>query len=178
MTQLPSCSVPVNRLKGIEGPRLVFVTTTVADWQPLLRSHEAASIATLTLSESVTHFSGSLVGYVVMPNHVHFLAALPELAQLSRLMQGYKGLSSRRLREAADTPVSGGSVWMRRFDDLIVISERQFRIKLEYIHNNPVRAGLTSAAVDWPFSSARDWFEGEPGLVPVDTQFSWSTIYR
>ena len=58
--------------------------------------------------------------------------------------------------------------WMRGYDDLGIYSERQFRIKLEYIHNNPLKAGLVGRAEDYVFSSARDWIDGSTGLITVD----------
>jgi hypothetical protein len=50
--------------------------------------------------------------------------------------------------------------WKQRFDDLVIWLEKQFRIKVDYIHNNPVKAGLVERAVDYPYSSARDWLTG------------------
>ena len=38
-----------------------------------------------------------------------------------------------------------------------------FVIMVEYMHNNPVRAGLVGAACEWPWSSARFWLAGQAG---------------
>jgi len=64
--------------------------------------------------------------------------------------------------------------WKPRFDDLIIWSEKQFRIKVNYIHNNPVKAGLVERPIDYAFSSATDWLLDKPGLVPVDKEWTWS----
>jgi len=63
--------------------------------------------------------------------------------------------------------------WMAGFDDFIVLSENQFRTKLNYIHNNPVKGGLVKNASDYVFSSACDWLNGVPGLIPIDKDYSW-----
>ena len=39
--------------------------------------------------------------------------------------------------------------------------------KLEYMHTNPVRAGLAGDPCEWPWSSARDWLFGKPSPVPI-----------
>ena len=39
--------------------------------------------------------------------------------------------------------------------------------KLEYMHNNPVRAGLLGDPCEWPWSSARHWLFGKPSPVPI-----------
>ena len=53
-------------------------------------------------------------------------------------------------------------IWISRFDDVIITSEDVFLTKLNYTHENPVRANLVSSAVDWPWSSARFWYSDEP----------------
>jgi putative transposase len=50
---------------------------------------------------------------------------------------------------------------MRLFDDLVIVTEKQFYTKLNYIHENPVRKGLVKEAVDWKWSSARFWMNDE-----------------
>jgi len=57
---------------------------------------------------------------------------------------------------------------------LVVTSQEQFRIKLDYIHNNPVKAGLVSDACRWPYSSVSDWLSDRAGLLRVDKEFSWT----
>lgn len=45
-------------------------------------------------------------------------------------------------------------------------SDTFFRQRLQYMHQNPVRAGWAAAAEDYQYSSA-GWFEGQPCMVPV-----------
>ncbi len=42
------------------------------------------------------------------------------------------------------------AVWQRRYYDFNVYSERKMHQKLEYMHNNPVKAGLVKDICDWP----------------------------
>jgi hypothetical protein len=60
-------------------------------------------------------------------------------------------------------------VWMPRFDDVIIASERVFLDKLNYMHENPIRAGLVSEATDWSWSSARFWYLDEPSDALTST---------
>ncbi|MCP4569837.1 MAG: hypothetical protein GY841_19835 [FCB group bacterium] len=64
-------------------------------------------------------------------------------------------------------------MWKRRFDDVIIVSEEQFNIKLQYIHNNPVKADLVDELTNWPFSSARAWLLNEPGDIEIVKDFDW-----
>ena len=87
-----------------------------------------------------------------MPNHFHLLIRLdgggPEL---SAFMRNIKSLSCRLIFP------DQSSIWASRFDDVAVFSEEQFRVKLNYIHNNPVKAGLAMTAENYAYSSARHW---------------------
>ena len=98
-------------------------------------------------------------------------------------MRSFKSLSSRDVKKAgagefeAQLTVKGCfALWQPRFDDLLIYSEKQFKIKVEYIHNNPVKDGLVNDAIEYPYSSARAWILEEPGLVPIDRAFSWQRL--
>ncbi len=127
------------------------------------------------LRETAIFFKASLPGYVLMPTHLHLLLGLKRLDSLSRFMQSYKSLSTRKigkleLGKMGNRLKENGKfrLWKTRFDDVIITSEKQFRIKLDYIHNNPVKAGLVDNPSDWPYSSAGDWLGDKPGMIEVD----------
>jgi putative transposase len=172
--------MPVTRRSDLHGPALVFITTTVVDWIPVFSNDSAALAAALQLRDVVRQFDLSVAGYVVMPSHIHALIGFPDISYMSRVMQAFKSLTSRCIKDLnickpwEETCKNDRFVlWKRRFDDLVVYSERQFRVKLEYIHSNPVRAGLVANATDWKYSSARDWILGEKGLIEIDRSCTW-----
>jgi putative transposase len=115
-----------------------------------------------------------------MPTHVHILIGLRDIKLLVNYMQAFKSLSARKLKQQPIIKlnkhlIQNGKfiIWKRRFDDIVVYSKKQWRIKLEYIHNNPVKDGLVTTATDWPFSSARDWLKDTNGPIPIDKNYSW-----
>jgi len=172
--------MPVLRLKGVTGPGLAFVTTTVIDWLPIFKFRQLAQAVTRQLGETASIQNVSIVGYVIMPSHVHFLAGLKNIAELSSFVKAFKSLSARRLRQFdlelyRDQLYRMGQfrLWKRRFDDVIIVSEEQFRTKLRYIHENPVRAGLANDVLEWEFSSARSWLLDKSGEVDIVKDFLW-----
>lgn len=64
------------------------------------------------------------------------------------------------------------SLWQTEKNVLPIFSEGMFMEKLNYIHQNPVRAGLVEKATDYRWSSARIWqgrpMENEPLLMDKD----------
>jgi len=169
--------MPVKRLDCIDGPALVFVTTTATDWKRVFKNPQIARQIALHLAATADHYDASIAGYVVMPSHVHMLVGLRDVTALSKAVQFFKSMSSRHIRSIMQSGLDGTEgdfkLWMRRFDEVIIVSEVQFETKLQYIHNNPVKAGVVANAVDWKYSSARDWLMNEEGLVPIEKNYGW-----
>ena len=69
------------------------------------------------------------------------------------------------------------AVWLKDFSSIDPWSARFVRQKLNYIHLNPVRAGLCKHPADWKWSSYRAYLPHEPGSVPieVDWQGYWKS---
>ena len=64
------------------------------------------------------------------------------------------------------------SLWQTEKNVYPIFSEGLFMQKVNYIHNNPVRAGLVERAIDYKWSSARIWqgcpLDDEPLLMDID----------
>ncbi len=131
----------------------------------------------------MSFFGVALVGYVIMPSHVHAILGFPDVAELSQVMQAFKSIAARKIKslDLGDfrkhlTRNGRFQLWQRRFDDLVIASEKQFRIKLEYIHTNPVRGDLVDEPDDFEYSSARDWCGQGSGIISVDRDYDF--IYQ
>jgi REP element-mobilizing transposase RayT len=93
-----------------------------------------------------------LSAWVVMPNHVHFLAAPRDGQSLSKIMHSIKSYTSQ---EANKILLRKGRFWFEDYFDRYIRNARHFENAISYVESNPVRAGLCRRAVDWPFGSAR-----------------------
>ncbi len=136
-----------------------------------------------------------VLGYVVMPEHVHLLVSEPQRETLSTAIQAVKlgvvrslrcsggsvvaaAPRSRKIGETWGTPVSGAPVsgalvhpdrfWQARFYDFNVWTEKKRVEKLRYIHRNPVRRGLVESPERWKWSSFRWYSDGEKGPAKIN----------
>jgi len=151
---------------SVAGPALFFVTTSTLDRIDLFDSNHKLSQANEILFNVVKLHSSILMGYVLMPNHVHLLIGTQQGGdQISKFVHSFKGNVRKEI--AGDR-----SIWQKRFDDLMIATEDQFRIKLEYIHWNPVKRGLVEKPEDWKYSSYRFWALGEENPLLVK-DFLW-----
>jgi putative transposase len=117
---------------------------------PFLRDPSNAAVVVDAL-QFVRGKSAYLLGYAVLPDHLHALLVPIGDVTISSLMHGIKGYSSRALNARQGRR---GPLWQRSFYDRAIRSESQLTSALEYIHNNPVIAGFAEAPEQYSFSSA------------------------
>jgi putative transposase len=111
---------------------LHFVTTSCYRRQPLLGNQQDRDQFLRVLEQVRRRYHFVVVGYVVMPEHVHLLISEPDKGNPSTLMQALKQGFSRRLlrtlRQREDPRQSvlwsmamdEGHIWQRRFYDFAV----------------------------------------------------------
>src|SRR5690348_3417171 len=119
-----------------------------------------------------------VVGYVVMPEHIHLLISEPEKGDPSRVMQALKqGFARRALKRSRQSGSAGQEplfsveaehVWQHRFYDFNVWSKDKRIEKLRYIHRNPVARGLVATPEQWVWSSFRWYAYGKEGPVRLN----------
>lgn len=81
-----------------------------------------------------------LYAAIVMNNHAHVILKPFDIYTLSRIMKGVKGVSANKINNNRGTK---GSLWQDESFDRIIRDENEFNEKLEYMFNNPIKAGVT-----------------------------------
>ena len=170
---------PLRRYYGHDD--LQFVTFSCYRRRPLLGTRRARDCFVRILDEVRSRHGFKLIGYVVMPEHVHLLISEPKKGNPSKVLQVLKQKVSRALRQSPSKPLRGQlsqtlasapkeahAFWQRRFYDFNVWSAKKIREKLEYMHRNPVTRKLVDHPKDWPWSSWRYYETGENGLIRID----------
>lgn len=152
-----------------------FVTTTCHEHKHVLCTEEALMIVAGSLNFCAEKYKAEILGYVIMPNHLHLIIYFREDNHLSDLMRDFKKFTSVKIRHEIEN--SGKQklledlryqhreqkfkVWSDRFDDVVLRTRQIAAIKLEYIHNNPLQEHwqLVPHPADYRFSSA-SFYEG------------------
>jgi putative transposase len=159
---------------------LHYITTSCYRRRAWFTSEANRDLFVEVLEQVRRRYHFVVVGYVVMPGHVHLLLSEPERGNPSTVMQAIKqGFARRmlgRLRASRDPRQSDlwdpslnpEHVWQRRFYDFVVRTYKKRQEKLHYIHQNPVRASLVVEPWQWRWSSAPHYLRGENGPVLVN----------
>ena len=108
-----------------------------------------------------TRYRLAVLGYVVMPEHVHLLLSEPARGALAQAIQALKLSVTTR---SAHRPF-----WQARYYDFNLHAAEKTTEKLNYIHRNPVTRGLATRPEDWPWSSFRHYATGERGTVEIES---------
>ena len=159
---------------------LHFVTFSCFDRRPLLGNPVARGVFVEALDEIRKRYRFKLVGYVVMPEHVHLLISEPELGNPSTALMALKYRVARDLR--GGRPFSKGPLlvpnagelsrlprfWHHRFYDFNVFTGAKQKEKLEYMHENPVTRGLVTNAGVWIWSSFLFYVTKKHGIISID----------
>jgi len=99
-------------------------------------------------AERATDFHVLVGLYMIMPDHIHLFAAFsPQSPDLWKWVKALRGDLSRLLREDEGE----GTHWEKDFFDHVMRSEESYWEKMEYVRQNPVRAGLVPRPEDWPY---------------------------
>ena len=176
------------RLYG--GNDLHFLTFSCYQRLPLFRNQAYCDLFLKILDRVRLRYRFVVLGYVVMPEHVHLLVSEPQRGTLSTVIQALKLGVVRSMRcsggsamaatprsrkngetwgtQASGTPIHAERFWQARFYDFNVWTERKRIEKLRYIHRNPVERELVSSPEQWPWSSFRWYLCGELGPVRIN----------
>jgi putative transposase len=173
-----------NRLERRYGQRhLHFITCSCYRRLPLLGKQRNRDLFLTILNEVRARYEFLLVGYVVMPEHVHLLISEPKIGTPSTVMRVLKQRVSRAIRKIRrrrnpsqlelwrkEPGEARRSFWQRRFYDFNVYTRKKRIEKLHYMHMNPVKRGLVADSKLWAWSSYRFCQYGEKGLCPPDLE--------
>ena len=178
------CSMPSGLHRTYGAHHLHFITCSCYRRLPFLNTARARDRFLSILEQSRQRYRFVVVGYVVMPEHIHLLLTEPEMGSPSTVVQVIKQrtakalLPKRKRRDPRQRELFGQQTrrmfWQARFYDFNVWNTRKRVEKLRYMHRNPVKRGLVESPELWRWSSFRFYFLDEPGLVRVNQ--GWGKI--
>ena len=91
-----------------------------------------------------------------MPNHVHILIRVFENQRLSQIVQRWKSYTAKKILTALSAvgEITQAPIWQAEYWDRYIRNQNHLNAAINYIHQNPVKAGLVKNAEDWPWSTA------------------------
>ncbi|ROM69181.1 transposase [Pseudomonas brassicacearum] len=158
-----------------------FLTCTLMEWLPLFIRPYLVDHLLGCWRYQQAHQSLQLFGYVVLENHLHFIAQAPNLGKCLRQFKSFtarqiindlqsrgaeRALQRLRFSKRAHKQDRVYQLWQEGSHAEQIYSETVMRQKLDYIHFNPVKRGYVELPEHWRYSSARN-YAGMEGLIEI-----------
>jgi len=137
-----------------------FITFCCYRLQPFLQQPRASELLIKYINETRNKYGFKLLGYVIMPEHVHMVLLPPDGMKLGLVIREIKSKIAREYFALDMNATSGQNVfWQKRCYDHNCRSMESTREKINYCHNNPVKRGLAMEPRGYTWSSY-NWHQG------------------
>ena len=179
-----------NKYKIVDQQGLHYLTLTTVGWIDLFTRQIYRDILIDSLKYCIANKGLSVHGYIIMPNHLHLIVSTRAPFLLSNVLRDFKAYTGRSIFQLLQDKKQIESrrdwllhvcnyqalgrrdrqkyqLWQTDNHPIVLVSTKVILQKLNYIHQNPVRAGFVEQASDWLYSSA-GFYETGKGLLSVE----------
>ncbi len=163
-----------------------FITASVLSWFDIFSSAVIREIILNSLKYCQEQKGLEIYAWCLMPTHIHLVARAKSGATLSAIVRDFKAYTSKeisnqlltgddreqtiaRMMESAAQlyrKTIAHKVWQDGYHPVELYNARIAWQKIDYVHNNPVKAKISKSPQEYEFSSARNYI-GLPGLIEV-----------
>ena len=174
--------------RNIKDDKSYFLTMTTIQWIDFFTRPNLKNVIVDSLNYAVENKGLNIFAWVLMSNHLHLLANTHDNVKLSDVVRDFKKFTCKKIVDEIITQKDSRRDWLIdkiEFNSRISPKNEMFKVwqdgnhaieiysedftwqKLNYIHQNPVRAQIVEKEEDYLHSSARN-YHGIPGLVKVE----------
>ena len=126
---------------------------------PLFRKQTMAQLFLDVLYDNRRKDRLLLHEFVAMPDHFHLIITPAPDTPLEKALQYFKGGFSFRAKKELRVQ---SLIWQESFTNHRIRDGEDYQRHRDYIHRNPVDAGLVKSAAEYPYSSASPGVELDP----------------
>ncbi len=181
--------------KITEKDGLYYLTFQIVGWIDIFTRKVYRDIVIDSLQYCQRHKGLEVIAYVIMSNHIHLLAR-SQCGDLSGTIRDFKNFTSKKFLKILEDKQESRRDWMRVVFEYhgkfkknqsfqiwthenhaeLIYSQKFIEQKIEYIHNNPVAAGIVEKPEDYLYSSARNYADLESLIEVIKADFRWKTV--
>ncbi|MBI2095064.1 MAG: transposase [Candidatus Omnitrophica bacterium] len=146
-----------------------FVTTATKERKQIFCDRKLCRILLVTVEYFKMIFDYQIYGFCIMPDHVHLIIKPTERFDLSFVMKMIKGSFARKVNKLRDQK---GALWQARYYDEVIRDQKQLWRQVEYVHQNPVVAGIVTQPAEYAFSSFSQYhgiLNSEGRILEIDS---------
>ncbi|MBO9592366.1 MAG: transposase [Niabella sp.] len=178
-----------SRYKYTDKDGCYFVTATVVDWVDVFTRDLYRDILLNSFRFCQKHQGLMVYAWVLMPNHFHMICSFRE-RNAGLVLKNIKSFTAIKIIDAIINNEHESSrnwmldifekhgrenkcnyrfqFWQHENHPILLDSEKKYQQRLDYLHQNPVRAGFVFEPQDWKHSSAMDYYTNLKGLLVLE----------
>ncbi|WP_452601293.1 REP-associated tyrosine transposase [Pontimicrobium sp. MEBiC06410] len=167
---------------------LYFVSFATVNWIDVFTRQVYFNVLVDSINYCRKEKGMELYCYCFMPSHIHLIFRSSN-NQPSELLRDFKRYTSKKVMKTIEnnpqesrrewllwmferagkknTTTTKHQFWQHHNKPIELWSEQVIKQKIDYIHNNPVEAGFVVNAIDWKYSSARN-FQDDNTVLEID----------
>ncbi len=173
------------------------MTCTIVGWIDLFSRDVYRRMVTDSWRHCIKHKGFRVHAYTIMSNHIHLVASCAPPFELESVMRDWKAFTARSIVDylldetniesrrkwllwqfayhaRCNKPAQDYQIWQHGSHPKILWDPEITAQKVNYTHNNAVRAGFVAHDFDWVYSSAPDYAEKRDFLlVPITNVWDW-----
>jgi len=168
----------------------VFVTSTVVAWVDALSREWYKEIICASLKHCIDEKGLRLHAWVIMSNHYHLIISAQPGYRIGNLMRDSKKHTSKKIVTAIAQNVEESrkkwmlnmfrfygdnnnanekyQFWQEEYHPVTLDTQAKLVDRFNYLHANPVKAGIVWLPQHYKYSSAIDYYEEKPSLLPLE----------
>jgi putative transposase len=163
-----------------------YLTSVTRNRLPIFQKDHVKLIICAAIDEARQSAKFAVYAYVIMPDHLHLIT--DSVLSQGKTLQFINGITAHRiiqylkendytsslqkLQHSRGPRQYSHSVWDHHPDARLLFTENMLMQRVNYTHQNPVRAGLATRSIQYRWSSARCWngkmHDDEPFYVDID----------
>jgi len=156
---------------------LHFVTGSVLNRSAIFTDPSHCTAFLEELRSLNQKWPSKLIAYVLMPDHFHLISN-PKDGRIKEFIGSLKSISAKRILSTPDqfrfvADPDSHHVWQQSFKAIPLWSGWMIWQKINYIHANPVKAGIVGSAEEYPWSSFRSFYSRGNSSLVVDRDWCW-----
>jgi len=165
------------------------MTDTVVDWIDIFTRPTYKHIILESMQYCMQHKGLKIHAWVLMSNHLHTIVSCEENVKIGNIWRDFKKFTSKKIlatlendttesrrewildrfafRASNDNRLKQYKCWQDGNGEQLIFSDDYLQQKLNYIHNNPVKAEYVNTPEEYRYSSAIDYTGGK-GLLEIE----------
>jgi len=155
----------------ITNNRIFFVTWTCKNRYSFFNEENDKKIVLETMNFYREKYKFKIYGYVIIPDHLHLIMYIPPSNNISKITQVVKQYISRKISNKNE------SVWQKGFYDHVIRDGIDFKIRLDYIHKNPLKHGLVKKLEEYKWSSYLNYYLNDDSIFKIDFVENLISLY-